>query len=197
MLKYFAAPIILFMMSCGGTQDHSGHAGHVSAQAEAPKALPGDPTSQLLGTYYHLKSTLVEADSVAADSAAIAFAGLATKTDVKSLQADTTLLEQLRTMLDSMAMISSDIPRSPDLTARRRAFSLLGEHMLSFLNQTGYSASTVYVQECPMAFNDTETAYWLSDASEIINPYLGKKHPKYSAGMLHCGELKDSIPSKP
>jgi hypothetical protein len=121
MLKYFAAPFILFMMSCGGTQDHSGHAGHDSAQAEAPKVLPGDPTSQLLGAYYHLKSTLVEADSVAADSAAIAFAGLATKTDVKSLQADTTLLEQLRTMLDSMAIISSDIPKSSDLTARRRA----------------------------------------------------------------------------
>jgi hypothetical protein len=52
------------------------------------------------------------------------------------------------------------------------------------------------LQECPMAFNDTETANWISNSSEIINPYLGNNHPKYKAGMLHCGELKDSITSK-
>jgi hypothetical protein len=100
-------------------------------------------------------------------------------------------------MLDSIANVAAVIPTSSDLTARRRAFSKLGEHMLAMLNQTGYRASTVYVQQCPMAFNDTETASWLSDASEIVNPYLGKKHPKYSSGMLHCGELLDSIVIKP
>ena len=36
-----------------------------------------------------------------------------------------------------------------------------------------------------MAFNDAG-AYWLSAASDIKNPYFGKK-------MLTCGEVKDSI----
>jgi hypothetical protein len=44
-----------------------------------------------------------------------------------------------------------------------------------------------------MAFNDNEAAYWLSNSREVVNPYLGKKHPKYSSGMLHCGEVKDSL----
>jgi hypothetical protein len=44
-----------------------------------------------------------------------------------------------------------------------------------------------------MAFNDNETAFWLSNSREVVNPYLGKKHPKYASGMLHCGEVKDSI----
>jgi hypothetical protein len=44
-----------------------------------------------------------------------------------------------------------------------------------------------------MAFNDNETAFWLSDNREVVNPYLGKKHPKYASGMLHCGEVKDSL----
>jgi hypothetical protein len=44
-----------------------------------------------------------------------------------------------------------------------------------------------------MAFNDTETAQWLSKTEDIRNPYLGLHHPKYKSGMLECGEVKDSI----
>jgi hypothetical protein len=196
-MKYLAIPFILLMVSCGGSQDHSGHAAHDSVQAVAPGPLPGDPASLLLGSYYQLKSTLVEADSIAADSAAIALADLAEHTDVKLLVTDSSQTLSLFALLDSISTVSSSIPESADLTSRRRAFSRLGDHMLALLNQSGYSASKVYVQQCPMAFNDTETASWLSDASEIVNPYLGKKHPKYSSGMLHCGELRDSIVVKP
>jgi len=44
-----------------------------------------------------------------------------------------------------------------------------------------------------MAFNDSDEAYWLSNSREIVNPYLGKKHPRYKAGMLACGDLTDSL----
>ncbi len=196
-MKYLAIPLFLLMVACGGNQDHSGHAGHDSTASESAKILPGDPASQLLGAYYQLKSTLVEADSLAADSAALALAGLAKGMDVKSLVADSSKSGIAASLLDSIVNASSGLVTSSDLTARRRVFSQLGGHMLALLKHTGYGASTVYVQECPMAFNDTETASWLSDASEIVNPYLGKKHPKYSAGMLHCGDLKDSILVKP
>ena len=43
-----------------------------------------------------------------------------------------------------------------------------------------------------MAFGD-EVANWISNSSEIMNPYLGKKHAKYKDGMLHCGEVTDSL----
>ena len=160
-------------------------------------SLPGDPASQLLGAYYQLKSTLVEADSMAADSSARALAALAQSIDAKALVADSSKVSIAVSLIDSITNASSGFASSSDLTARRRVFSKLSDHMLSLLNHIGYGASTIYVQQCPMAFNDSETAFWLSDASEIVNPYLGKKHPKYSAGMLHCGDLKDSIPAKP
>jgi hypothetical protein len=44
-----------------------------------------------------------------------------------------------------------------------------------------------------MAFNENEPANWISNSQEIINPYLGKNHPKHKGTMLHCGEVKDSI----
>ena len=34
------------------------------------------------------------------------------------------------------------------------------------------------------------------NTEEIINPYLGKNHPEFKSGMLHCGEVKDSIKAK-
>jgi len=196
-MKYLAIPLFLMMIACGGGQDHSNHEVHDAGAAVAPKNLPADPVSQLLGAYYQLKSTLVEADSVAADSAAGVLAGLADGMEVKSLVSDSTREVLASNLLDSISNASSGFANSADLASRRRVFSQLGAYMLALLKHTGYKASTVYVQECPMAFNDTETASWLSDASEIINPYLGKKHPKYSSGMLHCGDLKDSIPAKP
>ena len=196
-MKYLAIPFFLLMIACGADQDHSSHAGHEAAAVESPKALPGDPVSQLLGAYYQLKSTLVEADSLAADSAALVLGGLSDSMDIKSMVTDSARASIAASLLDSISKASAGFASSADLTARRRLFSKLGSHVLALLDQTGYHASTVYVQECPMAFNDTETASWLSDASEIVNPYLGKKHPKYSAGMLHCGDLKDSITIKP
>jgi hypothetical protein len=56
-----------------------------------------------------------------------------------------------------------------------------------------YDESTIYLQECPMAFNDTDPGLWLSKTSDIRNPYLGVQHPKYKSGMLECGETKDSL----
>jgi hypothetical protein len=159
--------------------------------------MPSDPVSKLLAAYYSLKESLVEADSSAADNAAVYLGGLADSTEALALVNDSTKEKIAENLLDSISITTAQLVKASDLTGRRRSFSQLGSYMLALLQQTDYSASTVYIQECPMAFNDTETASWLSNAAEIVNPYLGKKHPKYSAGMLHCGELKDSIPSKP
>lgn len=70
---------------------------------------------------------------------------------------------------------------------------MITENLYPLLQIVQYQGATVYQQMCPMAFNDNEAGYWLSDSREVVNPYLGKKHPKYSGGMVHCGEVKDSI----
>lgn len=43
----------------------------------------------------------------------------------------------------------------------------------------------IYKQFCPMAFNN-KGGFWLSDASEIYNPYYGDK-------MLKCGKIVETI----
>lgn len=78
---------------------------------------------------------------------------------------------------------------------KRRAFHTVSQNMYDLLRTVQYDAETVYLQECPMAFNDDETGNWLSNTADIRNPYLGLHHPRYKNGMLECGETKDSIGS--
>ena len=65
--------------------------------------------------------------------------------------------------------------------------------MYNLVRTVRYNAEVVYYQHCPMAFNDQDEAYWLSNNNEVVNPYLGKSHPKYKASMLHCGDVSDSL----
>jgi len=54
------------------------------------------------------------------------------------------------------------------------------------LQTFGNSGNTPrYYQYCPMAF-DNKGAYWISNETEIRNPYFGEK-------MLKCGENKDTL----
>ena len=57
--------------------------------------------------------------------------------------------------------------------------------MFSLLKQADLRNAGIYRQYCPMAFND-KGAYWLSDETDIKNPYFGKK-------MLECGEVTDTL----
>jgi hypothetical protein len=143
----------------------------------------------LLNAYFGLRDALVEADTMAADGSAAILRRLADSLTRDSLY---TAAEPARA-LGSILAETDGLLGEKGLEARRRAFSRVGEELQDFLRLSGYAASTVYIQRCPMAFNDSEEATWLSGSREILNPYLGRRHPKYASGMLHCGELADSL----
>ena len=72
-----------------------------------------------------------------------------------------------------------------DVEAQRRQFSFATNALVNSIKAFGITDDTFYVQHCPMAF-DNEGADWISDFSEIKNPYFGDK-------MLTCGITKDTI----
>jgi hypothetical protein len=146
----------------------------------------------LVNAYFGLKNALIEWDSTLANQQAAVL-----KAAGDSLVADSTLPEALRSQVGSIAAEADGFIGDQNLEQKRRAFSMMSQQLLPLLKEINYKAQPVYQQICPMAFNDTETAYWLSGEREISNPYLGKKHPKYASGMLHCGELGDSLTRVP
>ncbi len=148
--------------------------------------------------YLSLKDAFVNADTVAIKTQATTFVQALDSINVEEMKNDSGAV--VETAKASIADIKSNIVsllKQTDITEMRRDFSMATQMMYpAFFQSINYEGKKLYLQHCPMAFNDTEGADWLSSSDEIINPYLGKKHPKYKAGMLHCGEIKDSVLAK-
>jgi hypothetical protein len=176
-----------FANSCaGGSEPPSGN---TEARVEKPASPASSGGRVLLAAYLGLRDALVDADTLMADRSAASLRRIA-----DSLTRDTlySAAETSRSLGNIMAE-SEGLIGETGLEQRRRSFVMVGEALRDFLALSGYDATPVYVQTCPMAFKDSEKASWLSDSRDILNPYLGRRHPKYGAGMLHCGELTDSL----
>lgn len=118
--------------------------------------------------YITLKDAFVKSDASAAKAAARAL--------VQSLQA-----ENMDTKVIEAANL---IASSDDLKAQRVAFKTVTDGLIQALKTAGETAG-VFVQYCPMAFNNTG-ANWLSMSEEIRNPYFGDM-------MLKCGRVEDKL----
>lgn len=77
-----------------------------------------------------------------------------------------------------------DMATAYNIEKQRELFSQLTTTLEPIIKES-LSEGKVYKQFCPMAFNN-EGGYWLSDASEIYNPYYGDK-------MLKCGKVTETI----
>jgi hypothetical protein len=149
----------------------------------------------LMGSYLNMKNAFIEADTSVIKNSASSFLASLDKLPLEELKSDTaSIFETAQVNIADMKSNVQSLLSQTDITEMRRDFSSLTEVMYpSFFKSINYEGEKLFLQNCPMAFNDEIAANWISNSSEIMNPYLGKTHPKYKATMLHCGEVKDSI----
>ena len=194
-------PVVLgvfFLAACGG--------GDGVKQAE--KIVP-EPTKALtsknspafnqsfekmLSAYDQLKTALVDYDTSAANTAASLLATASDSLAIDEITGDSTgaVKATAASYAASVSTASKALIAAGELEKKKRQFQILSDAFYDLTRTVRYDRQKIYRQHCPMAFNDEESAYWLSTSSEIVNPYLGKRHPKYKDGMLHCGDLADS-----
>lgn len=150
--------------------------------------------SSLINSYVAMKSAFVDADTSAIKAKTAAFIITADSLHLDELQEkDSSIYMAVQQNVSDIKANASPILQENDITEMRHDFSMISENLYPFLKTIGYEGQKLYWQNCPMAFGDDKPANWLSNTSEINNPYLGKKDPKYKSGMLHCGENMDSI----
>lgn len=77
------------------------------------------------------------------------------------------------------------IAASNDVEQQRQQFEFVSQALIQAIKVYGIGDQTLYVQHCPMAFDD-RGADWISDVEAIRNPYFGDK-------MLKCGVVKTTI----
>jgi hypothetical protein len=121
-----------------------------------------------LAHYMTLKDALVKSD-----------AGVA-KTAATELGTSLTSEKMDAKMIEAANMIAS----TDDLKAQRIAFKTITDGLIKAL-KANEIVEGVYVQYCPMAFDNTG-ANWISMSEEIRNPYYGDM-------MLKCGRVTGQL----
>ncbi|MEP7317841.1 MAG: DUF3347 domain-containing protein [Panacibacter sp.] len=177
--------------------------GSTDAKEEAPKqqALTqsgsddafNQPFGEMLISYFALQAAFVDWDTAKASAAAITLADLSAKVPYQQLKADTTIIATAKNFSENIVADAQGIAGENTIEGKRRSFYTLSENLYNLLRTVHYDQQVIYHDKCPMAFNDEEEAYWITNSKEIVNPYLGKKHPKYASGMIGCGNVEDSI----
>ncbi len=191
---------ILLLAACGGsTEKTSEDAGEAAPATVVPlenQSASDQKLTILLDEYFSLKDALTDADSLGINTAVTKLLAVVDTIKTDSVETDALITDPVVKLQSNIIAEAKGLLGESNLTEKRRAFSMISENLKTLVETTQYKGQTLFQQTCPMAFNDDEAASWLSNSTEIVNPYLGSNHPKYKSGMLHCGELTDTLSFK-
>lgn len=189
MKRILAFSLILFLAACGGNDEKA-------AVTEAPHAPLGQSANsdtfnlvfgKMLDSYFQLKDQFIkENDTLITKGTEQLITDInAAEGVLGELKADSSIVSTAKTYTTGIRNELTALKQEKDIEERRKSFQVLSEQLYDLIRTVKYDRAVVYHQYCPMAFNDAG-AFWLSNSSDIRNPYLPKK-------MLICGEVKDSI----
>ena len=168
-----------------------------------PNFQPETPTqfkeqlNALTNEYLQLKDAFVATDATTAQSAAQKFLAQLEKVDMKLVKGDAHVywMEQL----NALQSHGKKITELTDVEEQRKQFGFLSDALIMVIDAFGTEGKALYVQHCPMAFNN-QGGDWIAQEEQIQNPYFGDK-------MMKCGVVKkelaertesmNSIPNKP
>lgn len=147
-----------------------------------------------MNAYYELTEAFVIWDSTAVPSLAGKLKAGLDSIKFSELKKDTSTISE--TAMNFIANAKQDVASFAavnDFTAKKHSLNSLTDNLFQFLRVVKYDREKLYLQQCPMAFNDEEPGVWLSKKDSIRNPYLGLHHPRYGKAMIECGETKEVV----
>lgn len=185
-MKRFTQITLLFalalLVACGGD----------GADQPAEKAMTarsddfGSQLATVTDHYLALKDALVEADGQSAAGHATAMRTALAAVNGESLSGDKA--GKWTADKATLAAAIDGVVGADNVEAMRAAFQALSNAMIETARTYGPAERTLYVQHCPMAFNNAG-ADWLSADKQVVNPYFGDR-------MLHCGSVTETIAMK-
>ena len=149
--------------------------------------------SKVMDAYYSVRDALVEWDSAKADASVKNLQKMADSLPFNVLKGDSSIILTAKSLGESLSNEAKGFLGEASIEQKRRSFNMMTEDVFNIIRSVQYGDGKIYYLKCPMAFNDTDEGNWLSSTSKIVNPYLGKKDPKYHDKMLGCGSVVDSL----
>jgi hypothetical protein len=175
-------------------------------EAPAPKPIEVTNNSSkvnmsvdsIIGGYLVIKNAFVESDTASVKAATKTLVTILDNFPFAELDKDTTAISAtVKMTIEGIKANASSLLSQKDITEMRHDFNMIFETIYpSLFTAINYKGQKLFIEKCPMAFGDDIPASWISNSAEIVNPYLGKTHPKYKATMLNCGEVVDSVVAK-
>jgi hypothetical protein len=129
-------------------------------------------------TYLNIQTALASDKSTEAAMQAVIVDQLINGFDTTNLPADQK--EAYEVHASKIRELAINMSNTRDINVQRTTFSPLSDHVYELVKTFG-NDRPVYQTHCAMAF-DGKGASWLSDKTEIRNPYYGSE-------MLECGEV--------
>ncbi len=198
----FAGVLSCFLIACGG-KNNSSSASTDSVAPPPPDAVPltvgadnveaNNAFHEVMLQYVAVHDALVNWDEAKATEAAKNLSNSISKFPFDDLKADDVVVSTAKSLMENVKAGTEKIVTNKTIEQKRRAFASVSDNLYNVARTIQYSKEPLYKVTCPMAFNDEESANWISKIDKVVNPYLGTKHPKYKGGMLECGEVTDSL----
>lgn len=169
--------------------DHDGH-DHSSekkmANTESMQIKKSDATAQLLSAYLAMKDALVNDESSKAASEGSKLYKAIENFDIDA-NANGQKDEVTEILADAKEHAEHISDNDGNIGHQREHFETLSIDMKDLIAIAGADRE-LYQEYCPM-YNDRKGGMWLSDNSEIRNPFYGSK-------MLKCGKVQAEITLK-
>ena len=149
----------------------------------------------MMNAYFKMKDSFVDGDTAQAKVYAGKFINLLDSIPLAELDKDSAMIsETAKANIDDIKANANSLLQQTGITEMRQDFRTVSDMLYpGFFKIINYEGPALYLQNCPMAFDGDKDANWVSNSNEVVNPYLGKNHPKFKAAMLNCGEVKDSL----
>ena len=182
----FAFLALLALGSCGSNVDNNTEIEHVDGEIVGRNVPMPDAVTQAwsasTAAYLELKEVLVASDLPSAQRAAGQLSAAIGGADMAAMGGahDTWM-----TTAPSVGAAAQQIETANSIEAAREAFSALTPPMVAAIKELGDGGRELFVQHCPMAF-DNAGADWVSSEREIRNPYYGD-------AMLTCGKVTEEL----
>lgn len=178
----------VFILSCnnskqGSSSESKGVSRHSNSFNESVQSA--------MDTYHALTEAFVNWDSATVDQRAKEL-----KLKLDSINFFGFQSSAITAPVDTLNLAKQDLQSmitNKNITDKRHELNTLTHHLYSFLDKVQYDEKKVYLQKCPMAFNDSIPGFWLSETDSIRNPYLGLHHPTYGKAMIECGSNISTI----
>lgn len=177
-------------ISCSNSANSEKSTSTAAMPAAKPASKLSDAGTQkltsLVADYYGLKDAFVATNVARVDSAASKMLSSADALTAY-LKEDSANGATLKPYLDTISSETKNLLATKDETCEKKRipFSKISDQLCTMLKKADVKNAGIYQQHCPMAFDD-KGGNWLSNESEIKNPYFGKK-------MLECGDVTDSL----